>query len=191
MTNPAVDRISAPEPRLLRSVLGHYPTGVVLVTAPGPAPAPAMVVGTFTSVSLDPPLVGFLPARTSTSWPRIRAAGRFCVNVLAADQHQVCLDFVARADHRWDRVVRHAPSGAPVLADALAWIDCDLAGEVEAGDHSFVTGLVRCVCMQRAEPPLLFLRGGYARPAAEPVVEARRFRTTLPIAGPGRPVQDQ
>ncbi|MDX3246939.1 flavin reductase family protein [Streptomyces sp. ME18-1-4] len=150
---------------LFRSVLGHYPTGVVLVTAPqGDAggPPPAMIVGTFTSVSLDPPLVGFLPSLTSSSWPLIRAAGRFCVSVLAADQRHVCRAFVARDPARWDLPHRLAPSGSPVVTGALAWIDCELAGESPAGDHWFVTGLVRHLAVQRRGAPLLFLRGDFA-----------------------------
>jgi 3-hydroxy-9,10-secoandrosta-1,3,5(10)-triene-9,17-dione monooxygenase reductase component len=149
---------------VFRSVLGHYPTGVVLITAPAHAPGqppPAMIVGTFTSVSLDPILVGFLPARTSTTWPRIRASGRFCVNVLGADQQHVCQTFTSGASNRWNMPHRQAPSGAPVLAQALAWIDCEVAGESEAGDHWFVTGLVRRLAVQRSGDPLLFLRGGY------------------------------
>lgn len=154
----------------LRSVLGHYPTGVVLVTGPGDPPA-GMVVGTFTSVSLDPPLVGFLPAKTSTSWPRIRAAGRFCANVLAAGQQPVCEAFVSRDPARWQVPYGLAPSGAPLLNDALAWIDCDVAGEAEAGDHWFVTGRVRRLQVQHPGEPLLFLRGefGACVPCPAPV----------------------
>ncbi|WP_033817544.1 flavin reductase family protein [Kitasatospora sp. MBT63] len=149
-----------------RSVLSHYPTGVVLVTAPPQDPAqppPAMIVGTFTSVSLDPRLVGFLPAKSSTSWPRIRAAGRFCVNVLAADQQQVCRSFAARDPARWEVPYRLTPAGCPALLDALAWLECEPAGETDAGDHWFVTATVRDLAVQRTGAPLVFLRGGYGR----------------------------
>ena len=73
-------------PARFRQVLGHLPTGVVVVTAIDDEGPTGLAVGTFTSVSLDPPLVGFLPAASSTSFPRIRAAGSFCANVLAAGQ---------------------------------------------------------------------------------------------------------
>ncbi|HEY8987305.1 MAG TPA: flavin reductase family protein [Streptomyces sp.] len=145
---------------LLRSVLGHYPTGVALVTGPGEPPA-GMIVGTFTSVSLDPPLVGFLPSKASTTWPRIRAGGSFCVNVLGAHQREVCAAFTSRDPARWEVPHRPAPSGAPALSGALAWIDCDLADETETGDHWFVTGRVRRLQVQCDGEPLLFLRGEF------------------------------
>ncbi|EFG07999.1 Flavin reductase-like protein, partial [Streptomyces clavuligerus] len=149
---------------LLRRVAGHYPTGVVLVTGPAEAPGqppPAMVVGTFTSVSLDPVLVGFLPARSSTTWPRLRAAGRFCVNVLGADQGPVCRSFAGGDPGRWEVPYRTTATGSPVLLDALAWFDCEVAGETEAGDHWFVTGAVRDLGVIREGSPLVFLRGDY------------------------------
>ncbi|MFM6931786.1 MAG: flavin reductase family protein, partial [Novosphingobium sp.] len=78
---------TAIDPAVFRRVLGNYPTGVTVVTAMGEDGQPiGMVVGTFTSVSLDPPLVGFLPDKRSSSWPQIEKAGHFCVNVLARDQ---------------------------------------------------------------------------------------------------------
>jgi flavin reductase (DIM6/NTAB) family NADH-FMN oxidoreductase RutF len=156
---------------LFRSVLGHYPTGVVLVTAPqGDAgdPPPAMIVGTFTSVSLDPPLVGFLPSLASSSWPLIRAAGQFCASVLAADQQHVCRAFISKDPSRWDIPHRLAPSGAPVVTGALAWIDCQVADESPAGDHWFVTGLVRHMAVQRRVSPLLFLQGDYGTGVRHP-----------------------
>ncbi|WP_328936921.1 flavin reductase family protein [Streptomyces tauricus] len=157
---------------LFRSVLGHYPTGVALVTSAGEPPA-GMVVGTFTSVSLDPPLVGFLPSKASTSWPRIRAGGSFCVNVLGADQREVCLAFTSRDTTRWEVPHHPAPSGAPALSGAIAWIDCDLADETEAGDHWFVTGHVRRFQVQHEGEPLLFLRGefGAFAPCPAPVLD--------------------
>ncbi|MGY5125319.1 flavin reductase family protein [Streptomyces nigrescens] len=165
----------------LRRVAGHYPTGVVLVTGPRPAPGqppPAMVVGTFTSVSLHPALVGFLPAKSSTTWPRIRAAGRFCVNVLGADQQQVCRRFAAADPHRWEVPHQETATGSPVLLDALAWFDCEVAGEAEAGDHWFVTGAVRDLAVGRPGPPLVFLRGGYGHCAED-----------ADAAGSGRPAR--
>ncbi len=120
-----------------------------------------MIVGTFTSVSLDPPLVGFLPARTSTTWPLIRAAGRFCVSVLSAGQRGVCEAFAAKSPGRWDVPYRWSPSGCPLLTDAVAWVDCALHGQCEAGDHWFVTGSVRAMGTGEQGPPLVFLGGGY------------------------------
>ncbi|MFI1168018.1 flavin reductase family protein [Streptomyces sp. NPDC020801] len=147
-----------------RRVAGHYPTGVVLLTAPRPAPhqpPPAMVMGTFTSVSLHPTLVGFLAAKSSTTWPRIRAAGRFCVNVLAADQEETCRSFASADPGRWRVPHRQTATGSPVLLDAIAWFDCEMAGEVGAGDHWFVTAAVRDLGVQRSDPPLVFFQGRY------------------------------
>ena len=74
-----------------RTILGHYPTCVVVVTALDAAGSPTgMTVGSFTSVSLDPPMIGFLPTRDSRSFRRLRGATSFCVNVLAADQEWLC-----------------------------------------------------------------------------------------------------
>src|SRR5260221_3387358 len=73
-----------------RHVLGHYPTGVGAITSIGDKGPVAMVVGSFTSVSLDPPLVAFLPARSSTSLPKIGATDRFCVNGLSNNQQALC-----------------------------------------------------------------------------------------------------
>src|ERR1700761_8846115 len=87
-TAPAFDAAT------FRRVLGHYPTGVCIVTAMEAGETPAgMAVGSFTSVSLDPPLVAFFPDKRSSSWPRIERAGKFCVNVLAADQTEICQRF--------------------------------------------------------------------------------------------------
>ena len=87
-----------------RRILGHYPTGVCAITAMVDGSPAGMVVGSFTSVSLDPPLVAFLPDRKSTSWPKIEAAGRFCVNVLAEHQKDVCRALSSKADNKFGAV---------------------------------------------------------------------------------------
>lgn len=115
------------EPERFRQVLGHYPTGVAIATAMGDDGVPAgMAVGSFTSVSLDPPLVGFMPDKRSTSFPKIRAAGSFCINVLAQDQEPACRAFAARSGDKYAESTWHpAGSGSPILDGAVAWIDCD------------------------------------------------------------------
>ena len=154
-----------------RRVLGHYPTGVCVVTATDPQERPVgMVVGSFTAVSLDPPLVAFFPDRRSTTWPRIEEAGRFCVNVLAGDQRAVCRTFSTPAvdrfaDVRW----RQSPGGAPILEAVVAWIDCALHAVHEAGDHFIVLGRVEALDLVRADQPLLFFRGRYGNFAPHPV----------------------
>ena len=99
-----------------RRILGHYPTGVCAVTAMFNGAPAAMVVGSFTSVSLDPPLVAFLPDRKSTSWPKIEAAGRFCVNVLAEHQERVRRALSSKAETKFDAVpYRLSDTGLPIV----------------------------------------------------------------------------
>lgn len=161
-----------------RQVLGQYPTGVAVITARQQDGTPAaMVVGSFTSVSLDPPLVGFLPDRKSTSWPLIRAAGRFCANVLSADQEHVCRAFFSKQPDRFDLFCPDdAGSGSPRIENCTAWVDCDIESIMAAGDHDIVLGRVRDMAVGHASgPPLLFLRGGYGAPVIR----------SLQVEGPG------
>ncbi|MEO7383978.1 MAG: flavin reductase family protein, partial [Novosphingobium sp.] len=114
------------DPAAFRQVLGNYPTGVTVITAIGAGGVPVgMVVGTFTSVSLDPPLVGFLPDKRSTSWPQIEASGHFCVNVLARDQLELCGKLAKSGQDKFAGVdytiSRH---GLPVLAGTMVSIEC-------------------------------------------------------------------
>jgi 3-hydroxy-9,10-secoandrosta-1,3,5(10)-triene-9,17-dione monooxygenase reductase component len=92
------------DPERFREVLGQYPTGVVVVTAMGPADdALGMTVGSFTSVSIDPPLVAFLPSKMSSSWRSLReSGGSFCVNVLSSDQEDVCRAIAMRKHNKFD-----------------------------------------------------------------------------------------
>jgi flavin reductase (DIM6/NTAB) family NADH-FMN oxidoreductase RutF len=145
-----------------RRVLGHYPTGVCVVTSHVPGDKPvAMVVGSFTSVSLDPPLVGFFPDRSSTSWPRIERAGKFCVNILAHDQHALCRRFSAKGDDKFAGLdYRLSAGGSPILPNVVAWIDCTIHSVHEAGDHYVVMGRVLDLNVE-GDQPLLFFQGGY------------------------------
>jgi flavin reductase (DIM6/NTAB) family NADH-FMN oxidoreductase RutF/DNA-binding IclR family transcriptional regulator len=151
-------------PRQFREVLGHFPTGIVAITACEEDGTPqGMVVGSFTSVSLDPPLVAFLPDKGSSTFPRIRKTGRFCVNVLASDQQDVCRTLAVRGStERFDNVGWHPSAlGSPVLDDVVAWIDCEIDTIHEAGDHFIVVGAVRDLEVVRPTVPLLFFQGGY------------------------------
>jgi flavin reductase (DIM6/NTAB) family NADH-FMN oxidoreductase RutF len=137
---------------------------VVVVTANGPDGQPVgMAVGSFASVSLDPQLVGFLADRSSTSFPLIQAAGSFCANVLAAHQRELCVRFATRSDDKFTGVTwARSPSGAPLLADTVAWIDCDLHDVIEVGDHKLALGSVRQLgTSSHGVAPLVYLRGEY------------------------------
>lgn len=151
------------EASTFRRVLGHYPTGVCAITAMPEAGMPAaMVVGTFTSVSLDPPLVGFFPDRKSSSWQQIERAGRFCVNVLAADQVELCKQLAASGPEKFAGLEYGlTKGGSPLFANVVAWIDCELEQVVEAGDHYLVLGRVTSLDSEREAPPLLFFQGQY------------------------------
>lgn len=148
---------------MFRGVLGNYPTGVCIVTSVEADGTPVgMSVGSFTSISLDPPLVGFFPAASSTSWPRIRASGRFGVNVLADDQQALCARF-ARSDRPRFEGVGYMVSaeGLPRIDGIVAWIACDLEAVLEVGDHEIAVGRVSALDAARDRAPLLFCRGGY------------------------------
>lgn len=146
-----------------RQVLGNYPTGVCAITAiTDEGEHAAMVVGSFTSVSLDPPLVGFFPDRRSSTWPRIEKAGRFCVNVLGADQRDLCRQLSAAGGDKYADVgFTLSENGSPILDSAIAWIDCAIENVVEAGDHFLVLGRVLSLEVRRDADPMLFFKGRY------------------------------
>jgi flavin reductase (DIM6/NTAB) family NADH-FMN oxidoreductase RutF len=123
-----------------------------------------MAVGSFASVSLDPPLVAFFAGRDSDSWPGIEAAGAFCVNVLSDQQEGLSRRFAAKEGDKFEGIGwRPAASGSPLLDGVLAWIDCDIESVTEAGDHVCVMGRVRELEVAHDGAPLLFFRGGYGR----------------------------
>ncbi|MDQ6697355.1 MAG: flavin reductase family protein [Actinomycetota bacterium] len=159
-------------PQRFREVLGHVPTPVVVVTAAGPQGPVGLAIGSFVSVSLEPLLVGFFPAKTSSSWPIIRDAGRFCVNVLADDQTSLSQTFAARGGDKFESVSwRPGPSGAPVLEQCVVWIECDLDAEIDAGDHLLVLGRVTGLDLARDAHALVFHRGDYTSTAAARLAE--------------------
>ncbi|MCX5373092.1 flavin reductase family protein [Streptomyces sp. NBC_00080] len=154
-----------------RRVLGSFASGVTVVTAPavegedgGAGPA-GFACQSFSSLSLDPPLVAFMVGRTSTTWPRIARAGVFCVNVLSAGQAGLCRAFAASGTDKFAGVAHDAApvSGAPRLAGTLAWIDCAVHAVHTGGDHLVVVGRVNALGTGEGaeEPPLLFHRGRF------------------------------
>jgi 3-hydroxy-9,10-secoandrosta-1,3,5(10)-triene-9,17-dione monooxygenase reductase component len=139
--------------RSLRTAFGRFATGVALVTTEVDGTPLGLIVSSFAAVSLEPPLVSFCPSRDSITWQRMRRAGRFAVHVLAA-RHG---GFARRA----------APPGADrfadpeVLRDALASIECELAAEHAAGDHSIVVGHVRRLRVDSDGRPLVYFAGRF------------------------------
>jgi len=152
------------DPNMYRQVLGQYPTGVVIITALAPDGEPlGMTIGSFTSVSLDPPLVAFMPSKTSSSWAALReASDQFTVNVLGADQEEVCRAISIRKQRKFvDLTWRPSPAGNPILDRAVAWLDCTTESRLDAGDHEIVLGRVHDLQVAHDGYPLLFFRGGY------------------------------
>lgn len=149
-----------------RALLGSYPTGVAVVTGLDAAGQPlGMVVGTFTSVSLEPPLVAFLQMKSSRTFNSLRdASKRFCVNILAADQEAVCRVLATSVHDKFAGIAwRKSPAGNPVIDGVVAWIDCDFHNVVDAGDHDIVLGAVQAMGLERDALPLLFFQRGYGR----------------------------
>lgn len=144
-----------------RHVLGHFATGVAVVTG-GPGHDPAgFTCQSFSSLSLDPPMVVMLPNVRSRSWPAIRAHGRFCVNILSSGQQDLSRRFATAGLRRFAGVRWTAsPLGSPLLAGATAWIDCEIGEMHPGGDHVIVVGLVRH-CAATGRPPLVFHCGAY------------------------------
>jgi 3-hydroxy-9,10-secoandrosta-1,3,5(10)-triene-9,17-dione monooxygenase reductase component len=150
------------DPARMRTVLGHFASGLVVVTAITPDGPAGFTCQSFGSLSLDPPLVSFSPARTSSTWPRIREAGRFCVNVLAEEHDGLSSAFARSGTDKFAGVSwTCTPSGAPLLDGVAAWIDCTLDDEFPGGDHTIVVGRVGALDADPRRRPLLFHRGGY------------------------------
>jgi 3-hydroxy-9,10-secoandrosta-1,3,5(10)-triene-9,17-dione monooxygenase reductase component len=149
------------EPGRFRQVLGHLPTGVTVVTAFSPAGAIGMAANSVTSVSLEPPLVLFCPAKISTTWPDIRAAGEFCVNVMAGHHEEISRRFAIVGADRFDGVGWTPGLCGPALDDAAAWIECRIRDEHDAGDHTIVVADVLALEAAEDPTPLVFFRGQY------------------------------
>lgn len=149
-----------------RHVLGHFLTGVTIITAVDPSNGQpvGLAASSFTSVSLDPPLVLFCAAKTSSSWAVIKTAKAFCVNVLGEDSEAISRTFATRGVDKFAGLGwTTGASGSPVLNDALATIDCSVHEEVDAGDHIVVIGRVLSVAAKDRGGPLAYFRGGYGR----------------------------
>lgn len=155
------------DPSEYRRVLGHFPTGVTVVTGVDADGATGMAIGSFSSVSLDPPLVMFCPGNTSATWKRIKETGSFCVNVLGADQKEICGVFAGKSDDKFAGIDwTTASTGSPVIPGSIAVIDCEIHAILDGGDHDIVVGLVTSLDTSDdagERGPLLFFQGGYGR----------------------------
>jgi 3-hydroxy-9,10-secoandrosta-1,3,5(10)-triene-9,17-dione monooxygenase reductase component len=179
---PTDERPSPTDVAHFREVLGHVPTAVTVITGLDGDHPVGMAVGSFSSISLEPTLVGFFVARTSSSWPRIRRGGAFCANVLGADQESVCRAFARSGGDKFRDVAwTRSPHGLPVIEGAVAWVDCVIDRVDDAGDHELCIGRVRELAIATdgsgGSGSLVFYRGGYGTIAG---LDSLRFENTAP-----------
>lgn len=147
-----------------RRVLGHFPTGVTVVTAMTKNGPLGMTIGSFASVSLEPPLVMFCPSKASSTWAQMSTSKSFCANVLGSDQADICQIFANDSEDRFAGIRwRSDTTGSPVISGSVAFVDCQIHAVYDGGDHDIVVGLVKALSVENNSDPLLFLRGTYGR----------------------------
>jgi 3-hydroxy-9,10-secoandrosta-1,3,5(10)-triene-9,17-dione monooxygenase reductase component len=147
-----------------RQVLGHFPTGVTVITAMQEGHPVGMAVGSFASLSLDPPQVLFCAGNSSTTFPKIADHGSFTVNILGEDQENVSRVFASQlADKFQELGWKRSANGNPLIEGTLAFIDCTIAQMIDSGDHKVVIGDVTDLDVLHGHGPLVFFRGGYGR----------------------------
>lgn len=152
------------DPGRLREAFGAFPSGVVAVAADVDGVATGLAASSFTSVSLDPPLVSFSVANSSKTWPDLRRAPRLGLSVLADHHGDVCRQLAGPVADRFTGIATtHSEEGAVVLDDAIAWFDCSIYREVEAGDHTIVLLLLHAVEHADSSRPLVFHRSTFGR----------------------------
>jgi flavin reductase (DIM6/NTAB) family NADH-FMN oxidoreductase RutF len=146
-----------------REVLGHFATGITIVTALEESIPVGFSCQSFAALSLEPPMVILAPAKSSTSWPRIARAGSFCVNILGEHQEAVCRAFAVSGGDKFDGVGwTPGVTGSPLIDGSLATVECTLGAIYEGGDHELVTGHVVDMEIGKGSP-LIFYRSGFGR----------------------------
>ena len=161
------------EPLRFREALGHYASGITVITSHIDDEPLGFTCQSFYSVSMSPPLVSFSVMANSASYPKIRQAGRFAVNILSGEQAEISNQFARRGADKWHGVERHeSPLGNPIIAGSLHWLDCEIYAEHAAGDHLIVIGEVKALSelpMPKAAStqPLLYFKGQYCNIAMQ------------------------
>ena len=152
------------DPARLKEAFGVFPSGVVAVAAEVDGVLVGLAASSFTSVSLDPPLVSFSVANTSKTWPVLRRSAHLGLTVLADHHGQACRQLAGPVEHRFDGLeVAVTADGAVTLDDGLARFDCTIHREVEAGDHVLVLLRLHTVEDEGVGSPLVFHRSGFGR----------------------------
>ncbi|MGB3179256.1 MAG: flavin reductase family protein [Albidovulum sp.] len=147
-------------PRELRLALGRYATGVTVVTTVGARGPLGMTANSFSSLSLDPPLILWCPARASARFDTFASASHYSVHVLRADQLDLCERFASAGDDFSGFDIASTPEGLPALTGCLARIDCAAEGVHDGGDHAILVGRVLRAELGQGDP-LLFWHGRY------------------------------
>ncbi|MGK8509659.1 flavin reductase family protein [Nocardia asiatica] len=161
-----------------REVLGHFPTGITVITGSSAGKPFGFTCQSFSALSLDPPLVVVLPSRKSVSWPQIAESGSFCVNVLSEGQRDVSARFGQSGSDKFAEIDWHpSPLGLPVLAGSCTWMDCSIERTYPGGDHLIIVGRVQHLgASSESVSPLIFHRGRYA--TGRPLLVENRSRST-------------
>lgn len=160
---------TAIEPLSFREALGHYASGITVITSQVAGEPIGFTCQAFYSVSMSPPLVSFSVMSGSASYPKIRQAGRFAVNILSGEQVRISNQFARKGTDKWHGVKwQESPLGNPIIAGSLHWLDCEIHAEHAAGDHLIVIGEVKALNLQQAAAaqPLLYFKGQYCNLAA-------------------------
>jgi flavin reductase (DIM6/NTAB) family NADH-FMN oxidoreductase RutF len=164
-TNLAVvtDATGTIDPQDFRRVLGNFPTGVTVVTAHGSSGPVGVAIGSFASISLDPPLVGFFLGNQASANNGLRDAGSFCVNVLCHGQLELCAAMASKADDKFEgwESTPSPVTGSPVFAGIRAYIDCTLDDVIPVGDHDLFVGRVVALDTVEEAEPMVFHAGRY------------------------------
>ncbi|GFM89425.1 monooxygenase [Pseudomonas cichorii] len=161
---------TAIEPLSFREALGYYASGITVITSHIAGEPIGFTCQSFYSVSMSPPLVSFSVMSSSASYPGIRQAGRFAVNILSGEQANISNQFARRGTDKWHGVEwEESPLGNPIIVGNLHWLDCEIHAEHAAGDHLIVIGEVKALNLQQATAatqPLLYFKGQYRNLAA-------------------------
>lgn len=150
------------DPQRYREFFGQLPTGVTAIVAQGSSGPVGLIVGTFSSVSLDPPLVSFMVTKNSRSWIAVRAEGRFTANILASDQRSLSQKISGWSPDKFRNVI-FEDGEDQVIRGCLAWAACTVEREVEAGDHTIILAAPHELTVTRATRPLIFFQRAYHR----------------------------
>ncbi|WGK61417.1 flavin reductase family protein [Halopseudomonas sp. SMJS2] len=164
---------TAIEPLRFRKALGHYASGITVITSHIDGEPVGFTCQSFYSVSMSPPLVSFSVKSSSYSYPGMRQAGRFAVNILSGEQVNISNQFARQGTDKWHGIKwRASPLGNPIIADSLDWLDCEIHAEHAAGDHLIVIGEVKALNLQEAAAaqPLLYFKGQYCNLTAHGAV---------------------